>query len=211
MFRTVSVGQKAGISAAVLGLAFTILLGGCSSSTDTSAIPPPTVPAASAPQSASEPAVVEKLSFNQLKLDSTVKHITKNGSAKYLSFVYTDNDGKVYKCEMPEAMSQGTYDPNEWVRTFNIYRLPTVIKQRKVVKRTDSQNVEGFPFISPKQSTAPAAAQATPSAPQPVAAPSAPRPAAPVARPSAPRPSAPIPTPAPAAPSKPATGSYYGP
>jgi hypothetical protein len=97
---------------------------------------------------AAGPAITTKLTFDQLALESPVKKVKKKGLV-FLVFTYTDNDGKVYKCELPEAMSKGEYPPEEWIRIFNLYRLPQVLAQKKVTGKK-SQAIGDFPFISPK-------------------------------------------------------------
>lgn len=105
---------------------------------------------ASAPKAAAAgPAITEKLGFDQLALDSTVKRVKSKQGPTYLQFSYTDRDGKVYKCVLPEAMAEGSYLPDEWIRTFNLYRLPKVIKQ-KAPPKNPLVGVSDFPFISPR-------------------------------------------------------------
>ena len=112
----------------------------------TSAPPPqaaPNVPAAG-------PALSEKLTFDQLALDSPVKKVQSKQGPTYLHFSYTDSTGKVYKCELPEAQSKGSYLRDEWLRIFGIYRLPTVIKTKAPPTNPLAKGVGDFPFISPR-------------------------------------------------------------
>ncbi len=145
-------------AAAVLGCAVT--MSGCGNqSAETSATP--TVSPMSAPAAkvaASGPAISDKLPFNQLALDTPAKSVNKQGLV-FLEFTYTNNDGNVYKCVLPQAMSEGTNTIDDWYRTFAIYRLPTVIKQKKI--KTGPGQINDFPFISPR----PQAAE-TPKAPE---------------------------------------------
>ncbi len=123
-------------------------------------VPPPSPPATNMP--AAGPAISTKLKFEQLALESPVKAIEKKG-LPFLQFAFADRDGNVYKCELPKAMSEGEYPIDEWIRTFNVYKLPQVIAQRKVKK--GPKDVGGFPFISPKPQ--PVATEAPPQAQQP--------------------------------------------
>lgn len=148
----------------IIVLACAALMSGCGNSdVDTSAVTPS--PGAQAPKlPASGPAISDKLSFDQLTLDSPAKHVTDKNGLVYITFAYTDNDGKVYKCKMPEAMAQGTYPPQEWLRTFTIYRLPEVIKQKHVAKKSGG-GINDFPFIAPRPANA-APGQTPTAAPQ---------------------------------------------
>lgn len=136
--------------------------------------PPPSAPAANMP--AAGPAISTKLKFEQLALESPVKAIEKKG-LPFLQFAFADRDGNVYKCELPKAMSEGEYPIDEWIRTFNIYKLPQVIAKRKT--KAGPKDVGGFPFISPKPKpvpTEPSQAQqpkmpTLPSMPMPAAGP----------------------------------------
>lgn len=100
--------------------------------------------------------------------------VKKQGGITFLRFKYADTDGSIYKCEMPEAMSKGSYSIEEWARTFRIYRLPQVVGHKKVVKKKGPAQFGDFPFISPKprpvrqapaQPTQPEAVPATPPLP----------------------------------------------
>jgi len=124
------------------------LVGGCSNSQSTTslgALPPRPAPKTAA----SGPAISDKLSIDQLALESKIERVTHKTGVVYLHFNYADRDGKVYKCELPQAMAQGQYSPQEWNRTFNIYRLPKVIKQKKMPEGPDKKRVVDYPFISP--------------------------------------------------------------
>ncbi|MDH7601894.1 MAG: hypothetical protein QHI38_07075 [Armatimonadota bacterium] len=113
-----------------------------SSVTSSSSTSTPKIPATG-------PAISSNLKFDQLAFESPVKRIKKKNGLVFLEFAYADNDGKVYKCELPEAMSKGEYPPDEWIRIFNLYRRPEVIAQKKVTKKS-SQAIGDFPFISPR-------------------------------------------------------------
>lgn len=95
---------------------------------------------------ASGQAITDKLAFDQLTLESPAKPALDKHGLTFLHFKYADNDGKVYECVMPKAMSEGQYTLSEWSSTFNAYRLPKVLAQKKVTK----QDLGDFPFISPK-------------------------------------------------------------
>ena len=189
---------RIGLAVGIVVLACGAFLTGCGSSTEeTSGAPMPSAQGRTAKMPASGPAISDKLSFDQLTLDSSVTKVTDKNGLVYLMFAYTDMDGKVYKCKMPQAMGQGAYPPQEWLRTFTVYRLPDVIKQKRIVKKR-GENVNDFPFIAPRglpsvssqPASAPPAAQASrmPALP-PLPAPAA-RPMPPINRP---RPSGMIP------------------
>ena len=125
-----------------------VLLGGCGKGgSEVSAMPPP--PSRSAHQAAAGPAIVEDLAIDQLALDSAIKRMKDKNGLEFVHFKYTDNDGKVYKCVLPAPMAQGKHKPSEWLTTFNIYRQPEVLAQKKVAAG-DKENLQDFPFISPK-------------------------------------------------------------
>jgi hypothetical protein len=112
------------------------------------AMPPPTS-TQTTKVAASGPAVSTPLAFDQLALESpAIKHANKNGQ-RFIKFKYADRDGKIYECELPEAMSKGSYTVDEWGRTFNVYRLPQVVGHKKMKSRRPGQ-IGDFPFISPK-------------------------------------------------------------
>jgi len=96
---------------------------------------------------ASGPAVSGTVSFDQLTLESAPKTTKDKNGLSFLRFKYADNDGKVYECVLPAAMSEGQYTLGEWLSTFNAYRLPKVLAQKKVLKQ---ENLGDYPFISPK-------------------------------------------------------------
>lgn len=129
------------------------VLAGCGKSQQESTAPPPSSPGTTAKLPAVGPAISAKLTFDQLALESPVKRVkTKNGLV-FLHFEYADNDGNVYKCELPEAMSKGEYTPEEWIRIFNLYKRPQVIAQKKKPSRQGSRAISDFPFISPRPQT----------------------------------------------------------
>ncbi len=49
-------------------------------------------------------------------------------------------------------MSEGEYTPDEWIRTFSVYKLPSVVKQKKVVKKPVA-SIDDLPLVAPKQGT----------------------------------------------------------
>jgi hypothetical protein len=140
--------RRAILIIAVIALAALVV--GCGNSgTDTAAPQPTTSASATTPHvAASGPAVNVKLSIDQLTLDSPIKHVTDKNGLVFLHFRYTDNDGKVYDCVLPNAQGQGQYTPIEWISTFNAYRLPKVVAQKKVNRSADEMH--DFPFIAPK-------------------------------------------------------------
>ncbi|MCX8053057.1 MAG: hypothetical protein N3B12_04555 [Armatimonadetes bacterium] len=105
--------------------------------------PTPKVPATG-------PAISSPVSFGQLALETPVKKVKRKNGLVFLRFAYADNDGKIYQCELPEPMSKGEYPPQEWLRLFNVYRLPKVIGQKKLVQKKGPRVIGDFPFISPR-------------------------------------------------------------
>lgn len=130
--------------------AIAALIAGCGNSGTYTAAPQPTTSASSTTPhvAASGPAVDVKLSIDQLNLDSPIKRVTDKNGLVFLHFRYTDNDGKVYDCVLPNAQGQGQYTPVEWISTFNAYRLPKVVAQKKVSRSAEAMH--DFPFIAPK-------------------------------------------------------------
>jgi hypothetical protein len=125
------------------------LFSGCGKSqvNSTAPAPGPTGPALKV--AATGPAIATALSFDQLALESSVKKVKGKNALVFLHFSYADLDGRIYKCELPDAMSKGSYSPEEWTRTFNIYRLPQVIGRKKV-KKGGPVVIGDFPFVSPR-------------------------------------------------------------
>jgi len=146
--------------AALVALGFALLLGGCgnNSQVDTSAAPMTPSGSPTTNVAVSGPAVSESVAFTQLALETSVKRTKNQNGQVFLRFRYADNDGSIYDCELPEAMSKGTYSVAEWARTFNAYRLPKVVGHKKTDKTV--QTVGDFPFISPKPKETPKPAQA---------------------------------------------------
>lgn len=159
---------------AFAALSAVVFLTGCGKSgTDATMGAIPTGAPASAPHTAaSGPAVNDKLSLDQLRLDSPITTETDKNGLKFLHFKFTDNEGKVYECKLPEAMSKGQYTAPEWLSTFNVYKLPKVLAQKHVNKTED---LNDFPFISPK----PQQQQAQEQQPQAQSAPNIPTPTLP--------------------------------
>jgi hypothetical protein len=87
------------------------------------------------------------VSFGQLTFESPPKTTKDKNGLTFLRFKYADNDGKIYECVLPAAMSEGQYTLGEWLTTFSAYRLPKVLAQKKVAKQ---ENLGDYPFISPK-------------------------------------------------------------
>ena len=125
-----------------------LLISGCGNSSDTSAAPPMSTGAETKVHTAaSGPAISDKLSFDQLTLESPPKVEKDRNGLIFLRFKYADNDGKVYECVLPKAMSQGQYTLAEWSSTFAAYRLPKVVA---VKKRQGDVDLADYPFISPR-------------------------------------------------------------
>ncbi|MGI6296440.1 MAG: lipoprotein [Armatimonadota bacterium] len=169
MVRTLRYDKRWCVAAAlVVFIAVAVMLSGCGNKGSQGAdVAMPT--GSSAPHtSASGPAITDKVSFDQLTLESTPKAVTDKNGLVFLHFKYADYDGKVYECVLPKAMSEGEYTLSEWSSTFNAYKLPKVVAQKKVKKTEDYSD---FPFISPKpqpvQPEPQEAPQAAPAPPSP--------------------------------------------
>lgn len=175
MFRIIVTLKRAGLAAALPVFGCAILLAGCGNNQiDSSASSAPPPGGSEVRVAASGPAISEKLTFEQLALDSPVSRVQSKDGPPFLHFSYTNRDGKVYKCELPEAMSKGSYSPEEWYRTFNVYRLPQVIKQKPMPKKDGQGEVADFPFISPKPMTEPAVGDGQTPSSEPASSPNMP-------------------------------------
>jgi hypothetical protein len=145
--RTSYCPKRAVLIAACLTLAaLALVLVGCGNSgsdAGLSATPPTHTPHVAA----SGPAVTGPVPFSALTLESKPRTTKDKNGLMFFKFRYADNDGKVYDCVLPKAMSQGQYTLGEWMSTFNAYRLPKVVAQKKVVA---GENLGDYPFISPK-------------------------------------------------------------
>lgn len=135
------------LACCILLLPVATLISGCGNSSDTSAPPMPTNNAPQAHTAASGPAISDKLFFDQLTLESPAKPDKDKNGLVFLRFKYADNDGKVYECILPKAMSEGQYTLAEWSSTFAAYRLPKVIA---VKTKSSQEDLGDYPFISPK-------------------------------------------------------------
>lgn len=111
---------------------------------------PPTTATAPQHTAAAGPAITEKLSIDQLVLDSPIKRVKDKNNLEFLEFKYTDNDGKVYKCVLPAAMARTKRTGSEWLATFSVYRRPEVLARKPVKKSAGDSSLRDFPFISPK-------------------------------------------------------------
>lgn len=177
MLRTLSDPKRVFVAVVFVAVvAAAIMMAGCGNSgTDNAYTGSPAVPAPHT--AASGPAITDKVSFDQLTLESPAKPAPDKNGLVFLHFKYADSDGKVYECVLPRAMSEGQYTLSEWSSTFNAYRLPKVLAQKKMNKREEYGD---FPFISPKPQAAPPAQsqptnpQAIPTLPSPSPAPAAP-------------------------------------
>jgi hypothetical protein len=156
------------IAACLTFAALALILAGCGNSGSDAGLP--ATPSAPAPHTAaSGPAVSGPVSFDQLTLESKPQTTKDKNGLAFLKFRYADNDGKVYDCVLPKAMSQGQYTLGEWLSTFNAYRLPKVVAQKKIGTR---QDLGDYPFISPKP--APQVAPEQPGGAQPETVPQMP-------------------------------------
>lgn len=153
MHRTPNLRLSLGSICALASIVAAVTIGGCGNSQVESSgagTPPPPPQAKTA---AAGPAVSQPLAFDQVALESDVKRVTSKQGPVYLHFSYCDQDGRVYKCVMPEAMSKESRLPDEWLRVFAIYRLPEVVKKKAAPKNPLEKSVTDFPFISPRPSS----------------------------------------------------------
>lgn len=173
-------GRGVVLIATLVVVAVSMMIAGCgNSATDTGVTASPTAGPARH-TAASGQAITDKLSFSQLTLESPSKPSKDKHGLTFLHFKYADNDGKVYECVLPLAMSEGQYTLSEWSSTFNAYRLPKVLAQKKV---TGKENLGDFPFISPKPQAQQENQSSQPSGPT---MPTLPGPSAPPAQPGGP-------------------------
>ena len=131
----------------LLLVAAAVIMSGCGNSATDTAAPVSTGPTPQTHTAASGPAISDKLSFDQLTLESPAETEKDKNGLTFLRFKYADNDGKVYECVLPKAMSEGQYTLAEWSSTFSAYRLPKVVAVKKVSSKV---NIGDYPFISPK-------------------------------------------------------------
>lgn len=144
-----------GLTAATAALACTVLLGGCGNNSAVSTEAPPT-PMGQGTGAAPANTVAKKKTFEQLTLNSPAKAVTKNNIA-YVSFSYVDHDGTASKCELPKAMTVGSYTDDDWIATFSVYKIPGAVKVN-VAQKKQSGEINDFPFIAPKPHEAAGAA-----------------------------------------------------
>ena len=148
MLQIVEVGKRGLLLASSAAVVFAaVVLGGCGKSSNTtvsSALPPPRTEHKAAAGKA-----IDKVSIDQLVLDSPIARKKDKNGLEFMHFKYTDNDGKVYKCVLPAAMAEGDHTLSEWVSRFNVYRKPEVLAQKEVSTRK-GERLSDFPFISPK-------------------------------------------------------------
>ena len=140
-------GRNRTLEIVLAGACAVALLAGCGQDESEVSTAPP--PPRDTHQAATGPAIVAELAIDQLALDSPIRRIKDKNGLEFLHFKYTDNDGKVYKCVLPAPMAEGKHKGSEWLTTFNVYRQPEVIAQKKVGPGTKEQ-LRDFPFISPR-------------------------------------------------------------
>ena len=136
------------LSACVGVLCAACVLGGCGKK-DTRATSTMTRPPARPEHKAAAGTAIDKVTIDQLVLDSPVSRKKDPNGLEFLHFKYTDNDGKVYMCVLPAAMAEGEHGISEWLGTFNVYRRPEVLAQKTVDKKP-GEKLGDFPFISPR-------------------------------------------------------------
>jgi len=142
---------------------------------------PTTVPSPSPTKTkvaASGPAIPDKIAFDQLALESSVKRVQSKNGPVFLVFRYADMDGKVYECKLPEAMSRGVNSLRDWVALFDIYKVPKVLKKKPVSKKKGPEEIIDYPYIAPKPHSSPSQ-PGTPAATPPSPTPSPNNPAVP--------------------------------
>ncbi|MEN6357481.1 MAG: hypothetical protein ABFD83_10395 [Armatimonadota bacterium] len=146
--------KTASITTIIAAFGSIVLLTGCGNQSSDAQPPSFDQPPASNATKMLKPTstVQQKLKFGQLTLETPVKTTTDKNGLVFLEFQYADNSGKVYKCKLPKAMSEGEYTPDQWIATFSVYKQPDVIKQKKA-KSSAGQAVNDFPFIAPKPVT----------------------------------------------------------
>lgn len=152
-----------------------IALPGCGNKEGAStpaAVPQPAPPSASAVG----PAISEKLTFDQLALESPVKRVQSATGPVYLEFSYVDRDGTIYRCRLPEQMTKESSTPEDWIRLFNLYKLPKAVGKKAAPTQPLVKSVEDFPFISPRpakpaEQPQTSASETPPPAPAPIQAP----------------------------------------
>ncbi len=97
---------------------------------------------------------VVKIKLEQLpNLKSEIKRVETKDGLVFLLFDYLDNDGKVYKVELPEPLASGEFTQDQWISTFSSYKSLTTTKIEKKPKKKINHEIEDFPFISPRQKT----------------------------------------------------------
>ena len=134
---------------AAVAAAVCILVAGCGGDESTSTEMQPSRKAPNGPPT--EPAITQQIGFDEIAFDSPVKQVKDAQGLVFLHFTYTEADGKVYKCELPRALSLDPMAPSEWLTTFKVYKLPEVVAQKK--KGTVREDLAGLPLISPKPET----------------------------------------------------------
>jgi|GEM_PF-989449 len=82
-----------------------------------------------------------------------------NGQVVYYYFSYADRDGRVHRCELPKAMSEGRLTRSAWDCTFQVYEIHPEVAPQPVVVQTKQVDMDDFPFVSPP-SNGPAISQA---------------------------------------------------
>lgn len=101
-----------------------------------------------------------KIAFSAVKKNSPIKVVTdkQNGLViKFLRFKYSDWNGAVNICELPEVESKAMHTAGNWVVTFDAYKI--ISATAKTSKKKVRARLTDFPFISPK----PTAGQGLPS------------------------------------------------
>ena len=148
MLQIIEIGKRGLplVGSALMMLA-AVFLGGCGKNSDTSVSSVPPRPRTEHKAAAGK--AIDKVSIDQLVLDSPIIRKNDRNGLEFMHFKYTDNDGKVYKCVLPAAMAEGDRTLSEWVSAFNVYRKPQVLAQKEVSTRK-GEKLSDFPFISPR-------------------------------------------------------------
>ncbi|MEN6520369.1 MAG: hypothetical protein ABFD46_04360 [Armatimonadota bacterium] len=97
-----------------------------------------------------------KLTFSAVKKNSPVKVVTdrQNGVViRFFHFKYSDWNGIVNVCELPEVESKAMRTAGNWVVTFDAYKIKSATA--KTSKKKVRTRLTDFPFVSPKQQSLP--------------------------------------------------------
>lgn len=92
-----------------------------------------------------------QVAFSAVKKNSAVETVTdrQNGTVvKFLRFKYSDWNGNINVCELPEIESKAIRTTGNWIVTFDVYKIKST--GDKISKKKVRSRLADFPFISPK-------------------------------------------------------------